>query len=676
LATLFLPAVAQAANSADTTVKLKEVVVTAKTFVQDAAPLPEIEGAKIYAGKKTSAIQLDAAPAIVNNNYRHTLAKTPGLLLSEETTPLFSVGYRGLNPDRAQFMQVMKDGIPIQADIFGYPEAYYVPPLQVVDRIEFIRGGSALLYGPQPGGALNYVTRSPYDGPFRIETENSAGSFNLFSHYTSLSGQEGDLGHYSYFHHRQAQGFRDFNSQYEVWYGGTKIVYDVDDTARWIFGIDLYNEEHGEPGGLTRAAFDVNPDQSTRLVDHFELNRYAASAVYEKEISDRTAIDWKLYVAQYERLSWRQRGGGFGTLPAGATAGTNDIQDQRFYNAGTELRLKHEYDGLGREGHALTAGVMYYHTTSPRIEERGTTADALSGDLRKDSDRSLNYISLFMENLFRFGALKITPGVRLENIWQSIEENVNLDKTTTPLADESNHDFVPLFGIGAEYEWAPDLVLYANASQSYRPAVFSESVPLGTNQTINADLEEGESWQTEAGLRGRPCSYFSWDASVFHMSFDNQIGTLGSTVANVGEAGYDGAELFAEFGGDLSVYGAITYLDASFEAGPSSQKTPAYAPDYLFRAGVEYRFEDRAKARLGATFSDDHYSEDANIEARSIPSYAVWDLTAEAKLWRENVSVFGGINNLFDEQYFSRVTAAGIDPAAPRNYYGGVRVVW
>lgn len=31
-----------------------------------------------------------------------------------------------------------------------------------------------------------------------------------------------------------------------------------------------------------------------------------------------------------------------------------------------------------------------------------------------------------------------------------------------------------------------------------------------------------------------------------------------------------------------------------------------------------------------------------------------------------------GINNIFDEDYYARITNAGIDPAARRNFYGGV----
>ncbi len=684
-----------AAQAAEGVTVMKEVMVTAEKDLSEAVQfLPDIEGAKVYVGKKTSVVNFDAMPAIVNSNYRQVFEKTSGLLLSEESTPLVSLGYRGLNPDRAQYMQVMKDGIPIVADLVGYPEAYYTPPSQVVDHIDFVRGGSALMYGPQPGGALNFVTKDPYpDAPFYFESENSVGSHDFFSDYTSISGTQGPLGYYGYVHHRQSQGFRDFNSQYDVYYGGAKFMIEQDPTARWTIALDLYNEEHGEPGGLTRSDFDVESTKTTRPSDHFELNRYGGSVGYEKEISESTFLDWKLFGSYYERLSWRQRGGGFGTLPVGANASTNDIQSQEFYTGGTDLRVKHEYSAFGSDEHVLTGGVFYYHSTSPRIEKRGAAGDALNGVLRKDSNRHTNYASVFVENLFKFWKLSVTPGVRLENIWQSIQENRNADKTTAPLADDEEFDFVPIFGIGANLELAADVDLYANYSESYRPKVYADAVPLGTNQVVSGDLEAGDAWQAEVGLRGQPVSYLAWDVSLFYMEFNGQTGTVGNTIRNVGNAEYAGLELATELdliGGYDSVAGTgygkrigalkpfynLTLLDAEFVKGPAAGNIPQYAPDFTMKGGVEYTYLDKATMRFGGTFLDGHFGDDSNLQQRMIPSYKVWDLTAEVKVWKDAVSVFGGVNNVFNEHYFARVTGSGIDPADGRNCYGGVKVIW
>jgi Fe(3+) dicitrate transport protein len=680
---------------------MPEVVVTAAA---DTTPgvqyLADVEGTKIYSGKKTSVIGIQDAPVIVNSNYRQVLEKTPGLLLSEESTPLFSVGYRGLQPHRAQFTQVLKDGIPIHADMFGYPEAYYTPPLEVVDHIDFIHGGAALMYGPQPGGALNFVTKDPYAGsPLQLVEENSIGSHDLYSNYTALSGTQGPFGYYGYFHHRQSQGFRDFNSQYEVYYGGGKFVIEQDPTAKWTLAFDIYEEAHGEPGGLTRFDFDHNPEKSTRLSDRFELNRYAGSVAFDKEISEDTDLAIKGYGVYYERLSWRQRGGGFGTIPKGSSASTDSIENQTFYTGGVDARVRHDYSAFGSDEHTFSGGVLYHHTTSPRTDERGLTGDAEDGVLRNDSDREVNTFSVFLENLFRFGKFSITPGVRFENIWQSVKETVNVDKTAAgkPLSDEDMYDFVVLAGAGAAYEVAPKVDLYANYSQGYRPKIFTEAVPTSPTTVINADLEEGHSWQADAGLRGKPVPYLSWDASVFHLEFDGQIGSVSSggvsTLQNVGDAEHEGVEVTTEVDviglwdaatgsrcgekvGSLNFFYNAMFLDAEFVGGPVTGKTPQYAPDFIQKGGGEYRFRDKAKVRFAGTFVDDHFANDSNTAAFAVPSYKVWDLTAEFKVYKDLVTIFGGVNNIFDEHYFARVRSDGIDPADGRNYYAGVKVLW
>lgn len=78
------------------------------------------------------------------------------------------------------------------------------------------------------------------------------------------------------------------------------------------------------------------------------------------------------------------------------------------------------------------------------------------------------------------------------------------------------------------------------------------------------------------------------------------------------------------------------------------------------------------KLALMGTFVDQHFADDGNAANFRIPSYAVWDLTFEAKVFKSNVSVIAGVNNLFDERYYSRIRSNGIDPANGRNYYAGL----
>ena len=308
--------------------------------------LPDVQGARINAGKKTTILDFDAQPRINGNNYRQALAQSPGLVLSEETTPLVSIGYRGLEPHRAQFTQVLKDGIPIHADQFGYPEAYYTPPLDTVDRIEFVRGGAALLYGPQPGGALNYVTHRPRtDRPFSGSTLQTAGSNGYYSTFTHLDGTTGRIGYYGYLNHRQSEGIRASNSDYRLtsWLG--RLALDATTDARWLLTLETYDEEHGEPGGLTFATsanavnYAVDRRAVSRPFDRFRLERNAVSLIWERDLTGG-ALAWRTWAIDYSRASRRQGGGGFGTLPSGPASETNTIETQDFTSLGTEARFR------------------------------------------------------------------------------------------------------------------------------------------------------------------------------------------------------------------------------------------------------------------------------------------------------------------------------------------------
>jgi Fe(3+) dicitrate transport protein len=685
--------------------RLPDVVVVGEAEYTETVQgpfLPDVQETRINAGKKTAVLDLDELPKVNNNNYRQALTKTPGLLLSEETSPLVSIGYRGLAPHRAQFTQVLKDGIPIHADQFGYPEAYYTPPLDTVDRIEFLHGGASLMYGPQPGGSLNYVTHRPRtDKEFSLRSQQLFGSDNLYSTFNSVDGTIDRVGYYAYFNYRTTDGFREANSDFDVYAGSAKLVLDATTDSRWIFNFDGYAENHGEPGGLAFGAgpdYSVDREATTRFFDRFELERYFASLAWERDFSENTALTVTGWGGYYSRWSKRQRGGGFGTLPAGATADSNTIELQEFFTEGVEARLRHDWSSGGHT-HTLAAGVQVYHTDSPRTDERGATPDADDGQLRNRSERETFYAPVFLENRFAFEGFSITPGVRLENIYQSVEEEVNLDKEAagTPLGDETEYDLVPLFGVGLEYEFPRAFVGYGNISQAYRPKIFTEAVPTGGTAVVNNDLEEGSSVQYEIGLRGQPAPWFYFDTSLFWLDLDNQIGSVavpgGTSIENVGHAvhrGWEGAVEVELLGlaralrGDnttkadhqLSLYGNAILLDAEFVGGPREGMTPQYAPDYLFRAGAIYRWRERGKLALTGTFVDDHYADDANTATFFVPSYMVWDLTLDWKVYRDHLSILAGINNLFDEDYYARIRGDGIDPAYGRNFYAGVALAF
>src|SRR5690348_14743152 len=125
--------------------------------------MPEVDGTQITVTKKTSVTKLDLLPTIVANNQRNLFSRTPGLFVSEQQTPTqFNMSYRGLgNPQESEYVLVLQDGIPISTDWIGFPTLYYTPLPQSLQEVQLIRGGSSLLYGPEPAPAVNFVSKRP-----------------------------------------------------------------------------------------------------------------------------------------------------------------------------------------------------------------------------------------------------------------------------------------------------------------------------------------------------------------------------------------------------------------------------------------------------------------------------------------------------------------------------------
>ena len=699
--------------------------------------LPDVEGTRINSGKKTSFVKPDEFPTVANNNYREVMSTTPGILVSEEpSSPIVNFGYRGLDSQRSEFMQVLKDGVSIKNEQFGFPETHYTPILDAVERIEFIRAGAALQFGPQPGGALNFVMKMPRkDAEFHFVTKNLYGSDELFTNYTAIDGTIGAFGYFAYFDHRQRDGFRETNSDYNLNAGSAKLVYDVSNDSRFVFTFDAYDEEHGEPGGLRTTVnpafplaqnvlYQVDRNATSRFFDRFHFERYYAMLEYQKLFSEHTELDIKAFGGYLSRYSKRQRGGGVGIMPnpnpaPGSAASTNSIQLREDWTEGAELRLRHDYN-LAGDTSTFAGGLYFYHALQDRSDQRGITPDANSGNQRNFTTGETWDGAIFAENRFHFGRFSITPGMRLEFFQQSVDESFNINRPLN-LNSSSDFSFVPLFSLGLGYVLVegqhpvettakeakdaknvvttttmvagglPRLELYGTVAQAYRPRTYGELVPTSADGIVNGDLKEGNSLQFELGLRGKPLPYLSFDMSGFYYTFNDQVGDISlgnfSSTGNVGDARYAGFEAAAELDilamvnggvespyGQFNLYGNITWLNAEFTSGPLNGFTPAYAPDYQFKVGGIYRWKDRVKVGLIGTMVADHFADANNTREFFIPAYNVWDLTAEVNFCHGRVGVFAGINNLFDQDFWAEVRDEGIVPAYRRNYYGGVSI--
>ncbi|MFN9799336.1 MAG: TonB-dependent receptor plug domain-containing protein, partial [Bacteroidota bacterium] len=274
---------------------LAPIEITAYPSNSPVSRLPEIQGTIVNAGKKNEVIRPAATNADLSvNSSRQIFGRVPGISIWENDGSGLQVGIasRGLSPNRSWEFNMRQNGYDMSADIFGYPEAYFTPPTEAVERIEIVRGAGGLQYGPQFGGVVNYVIRrGAVDRKIAFETAQTAGSFGLFNSYNALGGTVGKVSYYTYFHQRSADGWRE-NSQYRTQTGYASLQYRPN--SRWIISGDFtrMNYVSQQPGGLTDEQFDRDPQQSSRGRNWMGIpwNIGSVKAEYETEEGVRVQV--------------------------------------------------------------------------------------------------------------------------------------------------------------------------------------------------------------------------------------------------------------------------------------------------------------------------------------------------------------------------------------------------
>lgn len=650
---------------------------------------------KILSGKGSTKTEIESLPAVPTQNFRQLFSKTPGLLTSEVANESFaSISYRGLGDPHEGFNVLMlQDGIPISPDMYGYPANYYIPSTDSLSATEFIRGGASLLYGPQPGGALNYVTRKPRLNQ-GVESRLSlrGGSKNFLAASGEVSGSFGDTAVLGSVQNRSSDGFKTANSDFSVTNVSIKTLTQIGSTTKLNVDGGYNRGQFSEAGGVALSpatglvALD-DPYRNTLSFDRLDIERSYAVVGLSEEFSSRSNLELRLFGSVTDRNSYRQNLGSatqFGGIP---TADSNTIQKQTFRQLGLDARYQRDSEILGGEN-TWTSGLLGYAVDSPFVQELGNSSNAGNGATQKDIDRKTRVIVLFTESRFAWGDFSITPGVRLESIYQSLAELQNVG-ATVPLRSDKNFVMKPLFGGGLEYKMDSFHAAYLNVSQGYKPVTFQDAIPLRVGDGISEDIRAANTVSSEIGVRGQGSEWWSYDSSLFYITYDNQFGRVGSVIQNTGGARHFGANGAFEIDlstlmdrsvgtalhksiGAVHLFGNAQALNAQFDQGPLRGNRPQYAPAYLVRSGLTYYPGPATKIMLLNTFVSRHFGDDGNSGNFVIPAYRVWDLTAEVEVFQDRLSVVGGIYNLFNNFYWSRVRSNGIEPANPRNFYVGL----
>lgn len=699
------------------TYTLKDVQVVASRGVRGNEHLAEVDGYSINATKKNEVIKLDNLNAnLAMNNSRQIFSRTPGISVWENDGSGIQLGVasRGLSPNRSWEFNVRMNGYDITPDPMGYPEAYYTPPMEVVDRIEIVRGASSLQYGPQFGGLMNFVLRKPdISTRITVESQNTTGSNGLFSTFNYIGGTEGRLSYTAYYQKRFGNGWRD-NSYYNTDHAHAELSYAI--TNKFKIGAEAtyMTYKSQQAGGLTDAQFAQDARQSVRSRNWFSTPWLVPSLSAEYVFSEKTKLSWKAFGVIAERSS-------VGNVAAITTvdnlASNRQVDTDYYNNYGSELRFITDYKFFGLNN-TVASGLRYYNGNIDRKQlGKGSVGKDMEFSIEGEYPRDLDFNNInkaaYFENIFRISKkFLVTAGGRIENISSTMHGRLGLSNgvanNLTPTT--RNRSFL-LFGGGAEYHLTEQSEFYSNISQAYRPVLISDLTPPATTDVIDENLQDARGYNFDFGYRGKVANYLNFDVDYFYVNYNNRIGTITQTNAanqryqfrtNLGRSVSQGFEGYIEFDpvtaffkkskiGYISMFASIAYIDATYRdfkttsvvngqivEGNLSGKRVENAPRKINRFGITYTKKGFSitwqMSDIGKAYADATNTEVANSAATIgvIPAYTVQDLSASFKFLK-HYNVKAGVNNLTDERYFTRRAGGypgpGILPADGRTFY-------
>lgn len=692
-------------------ITLSDVVVTGKRNESVSGMLKDVSGTTINAGKKTEVINMRHINAnLATNNTRQIYARIPGLNIWEYDRGglQLGIGGRGLSPNRSSNFNIRQNGYDISADALGYPESYYTPSSEAIERIEIVRGAASLQYGPQFGGLINFIMKEgPKAKPFELTTRQTLGSYGFFNSFNSVGGTiaKDKLNYYAFYQFKRGDDWRP-NSHYDQHNAYVHLAYDVTPKFKITGEYTLMKYLAQQPGGLTDAQFKEDPSVSVRARNWFKVDWNLVSLNLDYAFNEHTRLNWRNYTLQ----GGRDALGVLSYINRPDNGGNRDYLADRYSNFGSELRFIHQYKLIKDLRSTILVGTRVYKGLTKRKQGSGSDGsgddfvfNGVEPDLSGFKFPGTN-IAAFAENVFQINKhWSVTPGIRFEHINTKSDGyyyKLNIFIPSERITESrSNPRSFTLLGVGTSWKFNNGTEVYANISQNYRSINFNDIRVVNANSKVDPDLKDEDGYNIDLGFRGTYRNWLYLDVSLFYLKYNGRIGSIFTRDSsfmtyrlrtNVSDSRNYGLETLLE--GDLlkaitqgrskyklNVYTSLSLIDARYintKNTAIADKLVENVPPVLVRTGLSFG-SPRFNITYQYAYQAKQYSDATNTEETptavdgAVPAFSVMDLSLSYN-WRK-FTIYTGINNLADEKYFTRradgYPGPGIIPADRRNLY-------
>lgn len=553
-----------------------------------------------------------------------------------------------------------------------------------LDRIEVVRGATALFGAGSPGGIINLITRRATTDKIEVDavaltsfnTNTANGSF-ANDLYAGVGQKVGDFDYYAGFGYQDYSVERDPNgtqlpgTEFTSVAANGSLGWEVSSNARLRFTGTWYRENPGLEYNQDGAEIDggvvfprviaVNPNP---FRDQARDGLYTLALSLESD----DVLGHKLFAAAYhQRQQFRQRAN-FQEGNGGADDFFSDNRTNR--TTGVRLTLARKFEVSQSAELSIEYGVDYQRDNLIRLLLDSADPSTVTGFIAPDV--TLNTTGLFGQATLTIGRFKLSGGARQELYRGKIGTkfaNLGLPGTGTP-GSFKKEDLL-LLNAGLVYDLTNRFQLYASFNQGAEltqlgraarratdPSLISPQPAISEQFEIGARGDIGAVNASLAGFysRSEAASLLQADPSCAGQSFCPLIplrapqrvwGVEGSidwsptdTLDVGGIFTWQRGEIFDEDEGRFLPFSADTVSPTRFSA------YAAWKPTEQLTTRVQATY-------VGATnfFST---TEQVNLGLINTPSYFIADLNIGYEIEPGEITL--GISNLFNREY-ENVTA-------------------
>ena len=588
---VFLIAVNVIAHSQETQIDLKEITVVSSPRIE----LPFSENSKTI--QVISKEEIIESPA---NNVAELLQQVAGIDIRRR-------GVSGMQADLyirgGGFDQTLLliDGIKVEDAQTGHHTMNMALPIEVIERIEIIKGSASRVYGQNAfSGAINIITSKVAENMTSVSLES--GSYKQQNASVTISRKNEDQSVLFHYSNNSSDGHK-YNTDYKNENYFLKNSFEIKGMP--IDMISSFNERKFGANG-----FYASPE----AIDQYEETQASLLGFSTKIISNNFIIKPKLY--------WKRN------------------QDMYVYlrDNPSVYRNLHITNKIGAELNGS-------YESNNGITGFGVDISSIKLSSNNLGERKRTMVNLFLEHQMKFAENKIdvTPGVAF-SYFSDVSTNQNYQNNFF-------RNFFMYPGIDIGYELNDDVKLYSNVGYTYRVPTYTDLFYTSPTTIGNENLKPEKAFTKEIGI-----NYTKDDFDFTFTLYNRDASDVIDYVKNVESAPWEAFNIREintegyELGLTYNFYVAA-FLNHSIKIGYSNIKDELKQTDFNFsryalnslknHLTTSYSFEIKKNLKSSIVYK--------YAERNSGEDYSIMDFKVSYTLKNYKLYVTG--NNLFDTVY-------------------------